>query len=98
MSGVRFFVKQFPIDRRTELRGPTEGNVRLFPDRFSEVSVSGQLLDISSSGFRATHNCPALSGGEVVGFKHASGEGRARVVWTRIVSGQAESGFVVVEA
>ncbi len=83
-------------DRRREERVPAEGDIRLFPDRFSEASVTGQLLDMSASGFRARHNCRTLSGGEVVRFVHASGAGSATVVWTRIVSDHVESGFLLV--
>ena len=88
---------EFLFNRRKEDRTSAQGAVRLFPDSFSENAVDGQLLDVSASGFRAIHSCTALSGGEVVRFQHQSRTGRARVVWTRIVSGQAESGFLFLK-
>jgi hypothetical protein len=86
-----------PHNRRKHERHPAQGSVRFFSDGLAE-DISGEMLDISESGFRASHNYPALSGGEVVRFQHASREGRAKVVWTRIVSGRAESGFLFVPA
>jgi hypothetical protein len=41
------------------------------------------------------HECSALTAGQFVEFAHVEAKGRARVVWTRIVSGSVESGFVI---
>jgi len=55
--------------------------------------LDGVLLDTSSHGFRALHNCRTLAAGQVVSFEHSGGSGRARVVWTRIEGDQVQSGF-----
>ena len=85
-----------PSDRRTEPRLPASGQVKLRPEGFATTSVPGQMLDINSSGFRARHSFQALVSGLIVGFAYGSLEGRARVVWTRIVSDQVESGFLIL--
>jgi len=59
------------------------------------VTISGQLLDTSRSGFRAAHQCPSLHTGMEVSFEHASASGNARVAWTRIAGNAVETGFVI---
>jgi hypothetical protein len=62
------------------------------------TAIEGQLLDIAQSGFRARHECHTLFSGQVVEFQHARAQGRARVVWTRIVGDRIESGFFILPA
>lgn len=85
-----------PSDRRIEPRRPVSGQVNLQPEGFAATSVSGQMLDINSGGFRARHSFQALVSGNLVGFAYGSLEGRARVVWTRILGAQVESGFLIL--
>lgn len=85
-----------PSDRRTEPRLPASGQVKLRPEGFATTSVPGQMLDINSSGFRARHSFQALVSGHIVDFAYGSLQGRARVVWTRIVSDHVESGFLIL--
>jgi hypothetical protein len=85
-----------PCDRRIEPRRPASGQVKLRPEGFATASVPGQMLDINSSGFRARHSLQALVSGLIVEFVYGSIEGRARVVWTRILSDQVESGFLIL--
>ena len=85
-----------PSDRRTEARRPANGRVKLRPEGFATASAPGQMMDISSSGFRARHSFQALVSGHIVDFAYGSLEGRARVVWTRIVSDHVESGFLIL--
>jgi len=54
------------------------------------------MLDTNSSGFRTRHSFHALVSGHIVEFAYGSVEGRARVVWTRILSDQVESGFLIL--
>jgi hypothetical protein len=54
-------------------------------------------VDVSASGFRMIHECPALTAGQFVEFSHFEAEGRARVVWTRILANAVESGFVLAD-
>jgi len=53
-------------------------------------------LDLAKSGFRAQHHLPALRPGHVVEFEFAGGNGRARVVWTRVLGDRVESGFLIL--
>jgi hypothetical protein len=82
-------------EKRREVRRPGKGNVvvQWLSPRPSEIQ--GILLDVSASGFRMAHKCSTLAAGQYVDFSHVEARGRARVVWTRIVSGAVESGFVV---
>jgi len=56
----------------------------------------GELVDVSSSGFRAAHRLADLDKGQEILFRHGRGSGHAKVMWTRIVGGEAESGFLVL--
>jgi hypothetical protein len=55
-------------------------------------------MDWASSGFRARHDRLTLAAGQVVGFELPEMSGLARVVWTRILDGQAEAGFRILSA
>jgi hypothetical protein len=85
-----------PADRRTEPRRPAHGPVKLRPKGFTATGIPGQMLDINSSGFRARHSFPTLGSGHIVEFAYGSLEGRARVVWTRILGDKVESGFLIL--
>lgn len=82
-------------DRRRERRQPAEGEVRLFFDDGGPV-IHGKLLDVSSSGFRASHECPELRTGMELGFTRGDCSGRARIMWNRTAEGRWESGFFVI--
>ena len=92
-ASLRMFVS--PIEKRSEVRRPGKGNVVVHWAHPLRQEIEGTLVDVSDSGFRMAHNCSALTAGQFVGFAHFEAKGRARVVWTRIVSGAVESGFVV---
>jgi hypothetical protein len=83
-------------DLRREPRTPADGTVLLSFSQFVRQDVTGQLLDVSSNGFRASHNCPDLSTGLTVQFSHPAGSGIARVVWNRITGNRVESGFFIL--
>ena len=53
-------------------------------------------MDYSTNGFRAIHTYVALHTGQVVEFKHAVADGKARVMWNRIAGDKVESGFFVI--
>lgn len=82
-------------EKRREVRRPGKGNVRVQWANPRAHEVEGRLVDVSVSGFRMAHACSLLAAGQYVDFAHVEARGRARVVWTRIVSGAVESGFVV---
>ena len=85
-----------PADRRTEPRLPAHGPVKLRPKGLAATSIPGEMLDINGSGFRARHGFQALVSGHIVEFAYGRQRGRARVVWTRILGDQVESGFMIL--
>jgi hypothetical protein len=85
-----------PADRRAEQRRPATGHVKIRPEGFPTISLAGQMVDINGSGFRARHSFQALGSGRIVEFAYGSVHGRARVVWTRILSDHVESGFLIL--
>ena len=85
-------------EKRREDRRDATGTVRV---RFSDprtVEIEGELMDISSSGFRMAHGCASLEAGQLVEFSHVEAAGRARVMWNRILAERVESGFLVLAA
>jgi len=82
-------------ESRRETRRPGKGNVLVRWSNPRAQQVEGKLMDVSDSGFRMAHACSALAAGQYVEFSHFEAKGRARVVWTRIIGGTVESGFVV---
>ena len=83
-------------ERRIAPRRAEDGEVRLRPEMPGGNEVVGRLVDVSDSGFRCKHDCVSLSSGEKVRFSLAQRVGEARVVWTRILDGAAESGLTIV--
>jgi len=81
--------------KRSEERTVCAGEVCLSLDGPPPLETRGQLVDVSSHGFRAIHHKPLLSGTEVR-FQHKLFVGRARVVWTRTILEKSESGFQVL--
>lgn len=83
-------------DRRKEDRAPAKGIVTLILFDQGRKELGARLLDQSRGGFRASHKYPELSAGAEVDFSYEEASGRARVVWTRILGEQAESGFLIL--
>ena len=83
-------------ERRREKRNPTNGEVSLLLEDPEPLVIRGRLFDSSANGFRAAHDRTALCAGQEVGFRHATAQGRARVVWNRILAEHVESGFLVL--
>jgi hypothetical protein len=83
-------------ERRTEPRVAIAEEVRFRQSGVLAGSFSGMLLDIASHGFRARHNCLTLTSGQVVDFEFRGRHGLARTIWTRIVEGEAETGFRIL--
>lgn len=87
----------FLVEKRTEPRLAACGTIWLEPEEKPACGrVLGELVDLSTSGFRVAHNCKSLQTGDEVSFAHHGGSGRARVVWMRISADGRESGFYVI--
>jgi hypothetical protein len=83
-------------ERRVETRQPAQGEVILALSGPIPRMVSGQLLDTSRSGFRASHSSPLLETGSRVQFRFESVAGVARVCWNRSSGGRWETGFLIL--
>ena len=84
-----------PANRRTEPRRPAGGRVKLRPDGCAK-GLPGEMVDINGGGFRARHHLQTRVSGHIVEFEYGRLAGRARVVWTRILSDSVESGFLIL--
>ena len=82
-------------EKRREARRAASGNVHVKFTDPEPLEFDGELIDVSTSGFRMTHECTALQSGQVVEFAHVEASGRARVMWNRILAGGVETGFLV---
>ncbi len=84
------------MERRVEPRLPAQGEVILALSGPVPRMVSGQLLDTSRSGFRASHSSPLLETGSRVQFRYENSAGVARVCWNRSSGGRWETGFLIL--
>lgn len=83
-------------DRRAEPRLPSQGEVFVALSGPVPRMITGQLVDTSRSGFRASHSSPLLETGSRVQFRHTGAEGVARVCWKRSSGGRWETGFLIL--
>ena len=83
-------------ERRKEDREAADAELTLVVDDPFSAEVRGRLVDISRSGFRACHAYPRFEPGQQVRFRYPASEGRARVMWNRILNGRVETGFLVL--
>ena len=85
------------VNRRREPRFPAAGEVQLVAEELPGVEICARLLDVSQGGFRATHDCLFLCSGQQVSFRDRCRQGKARLIWTRVVGKCVESGFLILE-
>src|SRR5258708_6722165 len=83
-------------ERRRAPRRRAAGEVRLRQSCLLAESFAGSLLDSATGGFRARHRHLNLTSGQIVDFEFQGRRGHAYVVWTRIVDGEAETGFRIL--
>jgi len=90
--------KQTPeVERRCEERKAKNGEIGFVLEGPGSLEFKGRLIDSSANGFRAIHSHAALSPGQPVSFRHSLGNGRALVIWTRILAPDIESGFLFLD-
>lgn len=89
-------VKSSPLDRRAETRVPAEGKVEIWSVGPPSLRTVGQLMDVSSRGFRARHDAMQLSAGQRIRFRHGAMQGAAAVMWNRVIDEGVESGFLIL--
>jgi hypothetical protein len=83
-------------DRRVAVRSPAHGAVEISFDFPTPTVIAAELIETSVTGFRAVHDSKALEPGLEVSYRRPHASGRARVIWTHILSGRRESGFIVL--
>jgi len=84
-------------EQRTESRSPAGGDIWFVLEGSDSREFRGSLVDYSRRGFRAAHPQISLSAGQSVSFRHSFGEGRALVMWNRILERHVESGFLILD-
>ena len=85
------------LEKRREPRESARGTLKLVWDGGPSSGVEGELVDLSLHGFRASHQHAGLVTGQIVDFESSGTWGRARVMWTRILGANVESGFLVLK-
>jgi hypothetical protein len=85
-----------PADRRREPRRPASGKMQLKFESEPLSEVEADLMDVSASGFRASHRHGALPLGAKAAFRHPEAAGKARVVWNWMSPDHVETGFVII--
>jgi len=86
-------------ERRRNPRREVQGVIflRILKSDLRSAPIRAFLMDLSASGFRASHASKELCSGQEVAFCHDAGNGMARVVWTRIDGHSVESGFLICQ-
>jgi hypothetical protein len=84
------------MERRKEQRSPFSGPVEITFEDPAPVTVRAELLEVSTRGFRASHNEKSLAPGLEVSYRSAGSSGRARVIWTHVLEGRCVSGFLLL--
>jgi hypothetical protein len=85
------------VEQRIEDRKPADGEIWIVPDGPCSLEIRGRLIDSSMSGFRVSHSQMTLSAGQRVYFCHSLSQGRAVVIWNRILSQHVETGFFITD-
>ena len=85
-------------ERRRQSRSRAASEVLLFVEEPLACRIPARLIEASSRGFRAAHHFAALAVGQEIRFRHEDGQGRARIVWTRVLPSHVETGFVLLQS
>lgn len=83
-------------DRRRHQRTPAQEDVTLCVKGPKDAIIAGQLVDLSTGGFRVRHDSHSLSEGQEVRLLYRWGDVAARVVWSRDVENAVETGFTLL--
>jgi PilZ domain len=83
------------LDRRREPRQRARGKVVVRIDQGKTV-IHGEMIDVSSSGFRIRYHGNVLEAGADVDISYPWGEVKASIVWVRAEGGWTEVGFLLL--
>jgi hypothetical protein len=86
-------------ERRRNPRHEVQGVIflKILNSDLHSAPIRAFLIDLSASGFCASHTSKELCSGQEVAFCHDAGKGMATVVWTRIDGQSVESGFLICQ-
>ena len=59
--------------------------------------ISGVLIDVNDHGFRVRHQYDGFKTNDLASFLHRLGEGVARVIWSKNIGADFETGFSYLE-
>jgi len=84
-------------ERRRSPRSPETGSVEITFGDPVRVTIEAELVEVSSMGFRAAHDCKTLEPGLEVHYRRSGAlPARARVIWTHILGSRRVSGFLIL--
>jgi hypothetical protein len=81
--------------RRAQRRAATGTIEVLFADPVPTV-IEGEVLDVSSTGFRLSHTSNQLVAGLDVQLRYEGHQYLARIIWTHIQNGHRQSGCMLL--
>ena len=86
----------FTAERRIAPRVPCTGRLEIMYADPLPATVDAELIESSSTGFRASHACARLVPGLEVRIGRNGNSGRARVIWTHVLQQNRVSGFLLL--
>jgi hypothetical protein len=86
----------YTSDRRRATRQASSGRVEISFQDPVPATVEGELIEVSKTGFRASHASKGLNPGLEIEYRHDGHSGRARVIWTHVQEGNRVSGFLIL--
>jgi hypothetical protein len=83
-------------DRRSVVRHPQSGRIRITFEDPLPIHVEAELIETSIRGFRASHSSKTIVPGLEVEYQREDVSGRARVIWSHVREGTTVSGFLIL--
>ncbi len=83
-------------ERRRAERTPHSGPVEISFHNPAPMNFNAELIEMSSTGFRAAHHCKNLDPGTEIAYRREGAAGRARVIWTQVLQDHRVSGFLLL--
>jgi len=85
-------------ERRAAPRHAESGAIEISFAAPVPITIEAELIETSTTGFRASHDSKDLEPGLEVRYQSDRGSGKARVIWTHVLEGRRVSGFLIVLA
>jgi hypothetical protein len=94
----RFVPDRRKGERRGAPRNAESGAIEISFAAPVPITIEAELIETSTTGFRASHDSKALEPGLEVRYQSDRGSGNARVIWTHVLEGRRVSGFLILPA